>query len=137
MFSMFHNANHGPPTPINIPGLDQFSRQCQYLDDIAAFEIPRVRASPEELREKHQFRLELEKICRQVVHSTWPHSGLSLGLQPYGSFASGFATKGADIDLLVSLRGETHIPDLHKHLLHNIRSALLTAGFGARLIQRT
>ena len=137
MSSTGHHANRGPPRPANIPGLGQFTRQCQYLDAIAASEIPRVQVPPEELVEKHQFRLELENICRQVVRSTWPHAGVSLSLQPYGSFASGFATKGADIDLHVSLRGAKHLPDSRKYLLHNIRAALLTAGFGARLIQRT
>jgi terminal uridylyltransferase len=137
MSSIGHNASYGPPRPVNIPGLGQFSRQCQYLDDVAASEIPRVRASPAELHQKHQFRLELEKICHQVVRSTWPHSSVNLSLQPYGSFVSGFATKGADIDLHVSLGGAKQIPDLRKQLLHNIPAALLTAGFGARLIQHT
>jgi len=137
MTSIGRNTNYGPLRPVNIPGLGQFSRQCQYLDDVAASEIPRVRASPEELQQKHQFIFELEKICRQVVHSTWPHSCVNLSLQPYGSFVSGFATKGADIDLYVSLGGAKQIPDLRKHLLHNIRAALLTTGFGAHLIQHT
>lgn len=137
MSSIGHYANRGLPRPANIPGLGQFTRQCQYLDTIAASEIPRVQVSPEELEEKHRFRLELENICRQVVHSTCPHAGVSLSLQSYGSFASGFATKGADIDLHVSLRGAKYILDSRKQLLHNICAALLTAGFGARLIQRT
>jgi len=132
-----HHANRGPPRPTHIPGLDQFTRQCQYLDAVAAAEIPRVQIPAEELAQKHQFRLELEKICQRVVRSTWPHSGVTLSLLPYGSFASGFSTKGADIDLNITLHGAKYDPDLRKHLFHNIHAALLAAGFGAHLIHRT
>jgi len=108
-----------------------------YLDRTAEVEIARVDISSDELAARTTFRLRLESICVKAIRSEYPESDVRLHLAPYGSLVSGFATKGADIDLAVSISGNLQPPNFMRDLPRLLESAVLAAGHGARLLSRT
>ncbi|KAF2859932.1 PAP/OAS1 substrate-binding domain-containing protein [Piedraia hortae CBS 480.64] len=115
-------------------------RQIQYLDRVAAVEIPAVAMSADERDEKEMLRASLEGIIQQVC-SAHPKSLPPVYLQCFGSFVSGFATAGSDMDLVTVLPdGDPHhacFSLMENDLPRVLEKRLLELGYGARLLTRT
>ncbi|TRX88896.1 hypothetical protein FHL15_010239 [Xylaria flabelliformis] len=130
------------------PGLgpEQLANQSAFLDQLCHQIISGAEIGPDEIAEKENFRMRVESICRNVVScyerekngATSEFQPETVELKCFGSLASGFATKAADMDLglLSPISGlspdspDSPIPRL-------IEGALLAAGFGARLLTKT
>lgn len=99
----------------------------------------------EDIMEKEAFRLRIEGICREAIrrleieesgNSSFPVE--SVRLRCFGSLASGFATKAADLDLGLFSPYSTLRPDNPESPIPRlIEKAFLDAGLGARLLTRT
>ncbi|KAF2398449.1 PAP/OAS1 substrate-binding domain-containing protein, partial [Trichodelitschia bisporula] len=108
------------------------------MDDAASHVIPTIMPSREELMAKDTFRVRLEAICREVVPIALPELP-PFSLQAYGSFASGFAVRGSDLDLTV-VWDYPPIPGFEEAVAsvpRILEAALLQAGLGARVLDRT
>ena len=115
-----------------------FIAQCEMLDKIAAEEIPKVEMSQQEFMEKDAFRVRLEIVCREEVTRAFPDLAARLDLRAYGSFVSGFATQGSDVDLTIVWSGPVREdPEFKAQLPRIVESAILKARHGARLLSRT
>ncbi|KAK5722966.1 hypothetical protein LTR17_014098 [Elasticomyces elasticus] len=132
------NGARGPP---NQYLAEQHARQSQYLDHIASIEIPAVAMSAAERSEKEHFRIRLERIVHEVCAANparLPH----VSLESFGSFRSGFANAGSDMDLVIVLPDGSSITGgaagLHEDdLPRALERKLLELGLGARLLTRT
>lgn len=100
--------------------------------------------SIEELTEKENFRLRLERACREVVtEHEFSTNGVLIAhptveLKCFGSLASGFATKAADMDLALLSPQSTIQPDAPGSPIPRLlEKAFLQMGIGARLLTRT
>jgi len=132
------------------PGSHQFAGQqsqhandtkAQYLDQMAAQVIPGVEMAVNERAEKDGFRVVLQRAF-DTVKAGMKDSNLStLSLEGFGSFRSGFATKGSDMDLVIVSQNESRIRDhlsLSKDGLPRLlEKELLNLGYGTRLLSRT
>ena len=117
--------------------MEAFFAQCMYLDRTAEVEIARVDISRDDVAARNTFRIKLEGICEEAIRSEYPQSDVRLHLVPYGSLVSGFATKGADIDVAVSISGSLQSPNFMRDLPRLLENTVLAAGHGARLLTRT
>jgi terminal uridylyltransferase len=140
--SIGSNMTNGPPQrirqPPNAPPMAAFVAQCEHLDQIAAAEIPLVEMLEEEFVAKEEFRAQLEVVAQAALESTFPDLGSTLRLRCYGSLASGFATKGSDVDLTIVWDGPTpEDPVFVAELPRILEKGILDAGYGARLLSRT
>lgn len=115
-------------------------RQSQYLDQVATVEIRNVGMSRQEQDEKESFRIALEKICHEVCADD-PERLPVVSLEPFGSFRSGFATAGSDMDLVIVVKDKTSTSAcfslLEDDLPRALERRLLHLGYGARLLTRT
>jgi terminal uridylyltransferase len=114
--------------------------QSQYLDTIAAKEIPIVEMSQTERDEKEAFRKELEQICQDVC-ATDPERLPKVSIEGFGSFESGFASAGSDMDLVLVVKDsdptiECFSP-MEYDLPRSLEKRLLQLGIGAHLLTRT
>jgi terminal uridylyltransferase len=114
--------------------------QSQYLDTIAAREIPIVEMSQTERDEKEAFRKELEQICQDVCASD-PERLPKVSIEGFGSFESGFASAGSDMDLVLVVKDsdptiECFSP-MEYDLPRSLEKRLLQLGIGAHLLTRT
>ncbi|KAF2968849.1 hypothetical protein GQX73_g4762 [Xylaria multiplex] len=124
---------------------EQLANQSTFLDQLCYQVIRGAEIEPDEIAEKERFRTFVEAICQRVVTCHEHEVNGAREFQPeavelkcFGSLASGFATKAADMDLgLLSPMSllspgspESPVPRL-------IEGALLAAGFGARLLTKT
>ncbi|KAK6430431.1 hypothetical protein LTR95_013414 [Oleoguttula sp. CCFEE 5521] len=94
--------------------------QAGYLDSIAAAELPQVEMTQAEREEKEIFRKALEDC--------------------FGSFQSGFASAGSDMDLVIVVQdadASACFSLLENDLPRALEKRLLQLGFGARLLSRT
>ncbi|KAK3649669.1 hypothetical protein LTR56_006629 [Elasticomyces elasticus] len=128
----------GPP---NQYLAEQHARQSQYLDHIASIEIPAVAMSAAERSEKEHFRIRLERIVHEVCAAN-PDRLPRVSLESFGSFRSGFANAGSDMDLVIVLPDGSPITGgaagLHEDdLPRALERKLLDLGLGARLLTRT
>ncbi|RYC57118.1 hypothetical protein CHU98_g9094 [Xylaria longipes] len=125
---------------------EQLANQSAFLDQLCHQIILGAEIGPDEIAEKENFRMRVESICRDVV-SRHEHekdgaarefqSG-TVELKCFGSLASGFATKAADMDLgLLSPMSELSPDSPDSPIPRLIEGALLAAGFGARLLTKT
>lgn len=97
--------------------------------------------SESERAEKESFRLALDQVCRDVcaANSHLP----TVSLECFGSFRSGFASAGSDMDLVIVIQGQGHQPadscfSIMEHdLPRSLEKELLRKGFGARLLTQT
>lgn len=105
--------------------------QTTFLEHLALQVVPSARMLPEELSRKEKFRVELEKLCQELVQSADPSSSVSVRLAAFGSVSSGFATTGSDVDLALVTSKE--VPDMFRM----IEKQLLDRGFGAHLLAKT
>ncbi|KAK5680236.1 hypothetical protein LTS10_007163 [Elasticomyces elasticus] len=132
------NGVRGPP---NQYLAEQHARQSQYLDHTASIEIPAVAMSAAERSEKETFRIRLERIVHEVCAAN-PDRLPRVSLESFGSFRSGFANAGSDMDLVIVLPDGSPITGgaagLHEDdLPRALERKLLDLGFGARLLTRT
>lgn len=136
-----HTSNGGSQRtrqPPNAPPMAAFAAQCEHLDQIAAVEIPQVEMREEEYVAKQEFIAQLQVIAQAALGAAFPDLGSTLHLQSYGSLASGFATKGSDVDLTIVWEGPTPAdPIFMAELPRILEMGFLDAGYGARLLSRT
>lgn len=124
---------------------EDIAAQAAFLDDICGTLIAGAEIEREDIAEKESFRLQAEAISRQVIHEfevrqhgrqDFPPE--SVVLQCFGSLASGFATKAADMDLgLISPLSDPQPDAGNSEIPRLIEKAFLDHGFGARLLTRT
>jgi terminal uridylyltransferase len=114
--------------------------QGQYLDTIAATEIPIVEMSQTERDEKEAFRKELEQICQDVC-ATDPERLPKVSIEGFGSFESGFASAGSDMDLVLVVKDADPtvqcFSPMEYDLPRSLEKRLLQLGIGAHLLTRT
>lgn len=127
--------------PFAVASGPQFDLQRSYLNNLLSVEIPLVEMSSEEVASKDSFRVYLEDVCKSL-RTLHPDLNLPVvTLSSFGSFSSGFASAGSDMDLAI-VTDSTDSPEqqfpLHEHRLPRaLEKALLDRGFGARLLTRT
>ncbi|KAI1780163.1 hypothetical protein F4818DRAFT_167892 [Hypoxylon cercidicola] len=124
---------------------EQIANQTGLLDRLCHSIIMNAEIAPSEIVEKENFRVFVEAICRDVINryeaevngiaSFEPHT---VQLKCFGSLASGFATKTADMDLgLLSPMSRLPPDSPDSPIPRLVEKALLENGFGARLLTRT
>ncbi|KAM0721144.1 hypothetical protein Q7P37_003431 [Cladosporium fusiforme] len=118
----------------------QYAAQSQYLDSIAAREIPTLEMSQSERDAKDTFRKELEKICQEVCAKD-PERLPKVSIEGFGSFSSGFASASSDMDLVLVVQGTDPtaacFSPMEDDLPRSLERRLLDMGYGARLLTRT
>lgn len=103
-------------------------------------EVPLVEMSDEERGEKEAFRKTLETVCHQVCSSN-PERLPIVNIECFGSFQSGFASAGSDMDLVIVVQDASPTAPcfslLEDDLPRALEKRLLQGGHGARLLTRT
>ncbi|KAK5169395.1 uncharacterized protein LTR77_005370 [Saxophila tyrrhenica] len=131
---------HQPRAPMPNQWWEPPARQKQYLETLAAEQISKVEMSSSEYREKESFRATLERICLEVCESN-PDRLPRISLEPFGSFKSGFASAGSDMDLVIVVKDRSSTTAcfslLEDDLPRALEKRLLELGIGARLLTRT
>ncbi|KAK0249093.1 hypothetical protein LTS09_015766 [Friedmanniomyces endolithicus] len=131
------NSMRGPTSNYQA---EQYMRQAQYLDHVASIEITKLSMSPSERLEKEAFRSRLEMVVQEVCAAD-PDRLPKVALESFGSFKSGFANKGSDMDLVIVLPdGSPCNADfglMEDDLPRALEKRLLELGYGARLLTRT
>ncbi|KAI0398881.1 hypothetical protein F4802DRAFT_94576 [Xylaria palmicola] len=122
----------------------QLESQSNFLDQLAWPIILGAEIGPSEIAEKENFRMQVESICQGIVGLHELRNGAhefrpqTVELKCFGSLASGFATKAADMDLgLLSPMSRPPPDSPESPIPRLIEKALLDAGFGARLLTKT
>ncbi|KAI0465975.1 hypothetical protein F4859DRAFT_338742 [Xylaria cf. heliscus] len=119
--------------------------QATFLDQLCHQIIGGAEIGPGEIAEKENFRIRVESICRDVVSryesdkndAAREFQPETVELKCFGSLASGFATKAADMDLgLLSPMSALSPDSPDSPIPRLIEGALLAAGFGARLLTK-
>ncbi|KAI1400157.1 hypothetical protein F4819DRAFT_462251 [Hypoxylon fuscum] len=124
---------------------EQLVNQSALLDQLCHSIIAGAEIGPSEIAEKENFRAYVEAICRNVISQHEMEVNGHPAFQPrtvqlkcFGSLASGFATKAADMDLGLLSPMSLSSPDSSDSPVPRlIEKALLEHGFGARLLTRT
>ncbi|KAH6659597.1 hypothetical protein BKA67DRAFT_509134 [Truncatella angustata] len=124
---------------------EELAAQSELLEQLCAAVVQTSEIEYSEILEKEDFRRHIEAICRAVVSDHERISNGATTFQPqdvqlkcFGSLASGFATKAADMDLGLLSPASQIPPDAPESPVPRlIERALLDAGFGARLLTRT
>ncbi|KAI1805932.1 hypothetical protein F4811DRAFT_513117 [Daldinia bambusicola] len=124
---------------------EQLANQSALLDELCRFVVTGAEIEPSDIAEKEYFRARVEAICRDVISRHEIETNRTPNFQPYsvelkcfGSLASGFATKAADMDLgLLSPMSWSSPESPDSPIPRLIEKALLEHGFGARLLTRT
>ncbi|KAI0101537.1 hypothetical protein GGR51DRAFT_530066 [Nemania sp. FL0031] len=124
---------------------EQLANQSAFLDQICHQIVMGAEIGPDEIVEKENFRGHVEAICRHIVachefesHGVREFQPETVELKCFGSLASGFATKAADMDLGLFSPMSRQSLDAHESPIPRlIERALLAAGFGARLLTKT
>ncbi|KAK6438298.1 hypothetical protein LTR95_005507 [Oleoguttula sp. CCFEE 5521] len=133
------NAHPAPPRGPQRNGQPHWRQlQAQYLDSIAAAELPRVEMTQYERDDKETFRKALEDVCIDVCNASKHLPKVSL--QCFGSFQSGFASAGSDMDLVIVVQdsdASACFSLLENDLPRALEKRLLQIGYGARLLSRT
>ncbi len=117
--------------------------QVEYLTQTAEVEIEKAEMGVQDLQEKENLRLLLQRLCRSTIGNyERQKSGIfdesSIALECFGSLRSGFATRGSDMDLaLVSPNSKPDTASPDSDIPRLLEKALLDLGFGARLLTRT
>ena len=119
--------------------------QFGYLENLAQAEIIKAEISQEEFLDKQALRKSLEEVCRKAVSEYEMQKAEdaafvpeSVELKCFGSLSTTFATKSSDMDLvLVSPMSEPETSSPESELPRLIEKALLSLGYGARLLTKT
>ncbi|KAL5601352.1 uncharacterized protein BROUX77_005601 [Berkeleyomyces rouxiae] len=123
----------------------QMDKCFAYLDKLSSEALQDCEISADELASKNQFRATLEIACREAVtnfekevNNNQDFPPESVQLRCFGSIASGFATKGSDMDLGLVTPHSKQQPDSRSSPIPRlIEKAFLDLGYGARLLSRT
>nr|POF20595.1 terminal uridylyltransferase cid1 [Quercus suber] len=119
---------------------DQHMRQAEYLDDIAASEIAMIEMTTTERNEKERFRVDLQTVISKLCEADSERLP-RISLQCFGSFQSGFASRGSDMDLAIvsedQSRDSACFSLMDRDLPRTLEKKLLELGYGARLLTRT
>nr|POE94232.1 terminal uridylyltransferase cid1 [Quercus suber] len=119
---------------------DQYVRQAEYLNEIANVEISMAEMTSVERNEKENFRVTLQNIISKLCEADPEHLP-HVTLQCFGSFQSGFASRGSDMDLVIvseaQNRDSTSFSLMKGDLPRTLEKKLLEMGYGARLLTRT
>ena len=124
---------------ISVPG----PMRANYLDSLAACEIPKAEITPQELQEKEALRFVLHELCKQEISAFETAKDVSfdsetVALKCFGSLSSGYATRGSDMDLvLVSPKSTPDAASAESEIPRLLEKVLLDKGYGARLLTRT
>ena len=103
----------------------------------------KAKASSEELLEKEELRLHLQRICAEAISNferakNPQFDAGSVDLACFGSLRSGFATRGSDMDLaLVSPASFPDPASAESAIPRLLEKVLLDLGYGARLLTKT
>ncbi|KFY57657.1 hypothetical protein V497_05379 [Pseudogymnoascus sp. VKM F-4516 (FW-969)] len=124
---------------------EQISAQSDFLESLVQAIVPHVGVNTEEIAEKEAFRAKAEQICRDAVVKYEREELGNLDFVPesvqltcFGSMASGYATKGSDMDLaLLSPLSKIPPESSESPIPRVLEKALLEWGCGARLLTRT
>ncbi|KAI5923621.1 hypothetical protein F4810DRAFT_701091 [Camillea tinctor] len=124
---------------------EQIMVQSELLERLCHTVVAGAEIELGEISEKENFRAHVEAMCRDVISRHEFEVNKSREFQPqtvqlkcFGSLASGFATKAADMDLgLLSPLSRPSPDSPDSPIPRLIEGALLGAGFGARLLTRT
>jgi terminal uridylyltransferase len=115
--------------------------QVDYLDQLAAQEIPKVEIGLVELEEKEAFRKHLEAICKDAVSQGYSGDMDTISLVGFGSLASGFATPSSDMDLAIVPKWKDDANyqrfDIHRDIPRLLEKAVLECKIGGRLLTKT
>ncbi|KAH7380775.1 hypothetical protein BKA66DRAFT_512774 [Pyrenochaeta sp. MPI-SDFR-AT-0127] len=115
--------------------------QVEYLDNLAAQEIPKVEMSLAELEEKETFRRQLESILQHAFAEGHTGDMTDISLVGFGSLASGFGIPGSDMDLAVvpvwKDNSKAEKVGIDRDLPRVLERAVLDAKMGGRLLTRT
>ncbi|KAK4495945.1 hypothetical protein PRZ48_013213 [Zasmidium cellare] len=118
---------------------DNRERQAQYLEQVALGEVIHIEMTQAERDEKESFRKTLEELCDEVCNENPALPKVSL--ECFGSFQSGFASAGSDMDLVVVVQDNSSnaacFSLLENDLPRELERKLLAKGHGARLLTRT
>ncbi|KAI9686965.1 MAG: hypothetical protein M1822_002718 [Bathelium mastoideum] len=151
--SILGGLHPGPPDPPRsarpstfqplqqTPSIETYINQCVYLQNIAEEQVPLVAMAADEIIEKEDFIMTLVQFCEEASQANSPNSQIEATLRAFGSFVSGFASKGSDVDLgIVSKQTGDSLTDftlLEHDLPRQLEKHLLDHGIGARLLTRT
>ncbi|OBT86797.1 hypothetical protein VE02_04242 [Pseudogymnoascus sp. 03VT05] len=124
---------------------EQISAQSDFLESLVQAIVPHVGVNTEEIAEKEAFRAKAEQVCRDAVVKYEREELGNLDFVPesvqltcFGSMASGYATKGSDMDLaLLSPLSKIPLESSESPIPRILEKALLEWGCGARLLTRT
>ncbi|KAF2084950.1 PAP/OAS1 substrate-binding domain-containing protein [Saccharata proteae CBS 121410] len=116
---------------------------AKYLDSVAAVEVAKAAMHIEELKQKEEFTIYLEKFCQSALAEVGGFPRIEL--KCFGSIVSGFATTGSDIDLAVlfadnkgqHIASEAGEVKFKFEIFRALEKALLDKGHGARLLTKT
>ena len=115
--------------------------QSEFLEALAAQEIPKAEMSMSEFEEKEAFREHLENIMRQAFHESYTGDIATISLKAFGSLASGFAMPASDLDLAVvpdwKDSAQAHEAGIDREVPRLLERAVLNANMGGRLLTRT
>ena len=119
--------------------------QSTYLEALVQEYIPQVQVEGTEKAQKEAFRATVEQACRECItqYETQERGnekidGRSVELCCFGSTASGFATKGSDMDLALLSPQSVPSPDSPESPIPRLlEKTLLDCGLGARLLTKT
>lgn len=133
------NPNQPRPLPVASLG-EQHARQVQYLEQVGATEVRSVEMSQAERDDKESFRIALDTICHEICQAN-PGRIPKVSLECFGSFKSGFASAGSDMDLVIVVKDGSSSSAcfslLEDDLPRALEKQLLQLGYGARLLTRT
>ncbi|GAB7339535.1 hypothetical protein MBLNU457_6147t1 [Dothideomycetes sp. NU457] len=131
----------GPPNYNGLPNRPLVDSRMQYLEQLAEKEIPEVEMTKEEYQEKEQFRTTIQTVFQDVLKQLPTTEIPQVSLESFGSFRSGFATKGSDMDLVIVSQSTSTYDGLlsldEKGLPRLLEQELLNRGYGARLLSWT
>ena len=119
---------------------DQYQRKINYLQAMATSEVGSVQMTQTERDEKSAFRQTLQQVCNDVCDAD-PDRLPHVSLECFGSFKSGFATAGSDMDLVIVVKDPSStsasLSLMEDDLPRALERQLLKLGYGARLLTRT
>ncbi|KFY39274.1 hypothetical protein V494_04053, partial [Pseudogymnoascus sp. VKM F-4513 (FW-928)] len=145
---LFQPGAYGAPLRTTAPygaSQEQIAAQSDFLESLVQAIVPHVGVNTEEIAEKEAFRAKAEQVCRDAVVKYEREelgnvcfSPESVQLTCFGSMASGYATKGSDMDLaLLSPLSKIPPESSESPIPRILEKALLDWGCGARLLTRT
>ncbi|KAF1812832.1 PAP/OAS1 substrate-binding domain-containing protein [Eremomyces bilateralis CBS 781.70] len=108
-----------------------------YLEQLLGNVLKEVDMPLEERDAKLKFADRLQSLTQKAILKEYPNTHTNVALRGFGSFASGFALKGSDMDMVLMING----PDKEKLNFKDIANALKQSfkadGLGVYIISNT